>query len=51
MGIFVSGTFYRDWPFERYHLSDHSGIGLAFCVAPFLILNVMGAARAVMARS
>ncbi|HEY8241471.1 MAG TPA: hypothetical protein VIH35_08490 [Kiritimatiellia bacterium] len=51
MGIFVSGTFYRDWPFERYHLSDHSGIGLAFCVAPFLILNVMGAIRAVMARS
>lgn len=45
MGIFVSGTFYRDWPFESYHLSDFSGIGLALCVFPLLLLNLLGSAR------
>jgi len=45
MGIFISGTFYKDWPFETYHLSDFSGIGLALCVFPLLLLNLLGSAR------
>ncbi|MFH0907424.1 MAG: hypothetical protein V1929_01500 [bacterium] len=45
MGIFVSGTFYRNWPFEQYHLSDFSGMGLVVYIVPLLLLNLLGSAR------
>ena len=45
LGLFVSATFYRIWPVGHYHLSDFTGIGLALCVLPLLILNGLGSAR------
>jgi hypothetical protein len=46
LGMLISAVFYRMWPFERYHLSDHAGLSLVFCIAPLLALHAAGLVRA-----
>jgi hypothetical protein len=46
VGVVTSAIFYRAWPFERYHLSDQTGLALVLCVTPLLALHLLGLGRA-----
>jgi hypothetical protein len=47
---FVSAAFYKAWPFERYHLSDYTGLALLVCIAPLAALHLLGLGKALIAR-